>query len=108
MSHITTNILDAATGRPAAGVPVALLDTAGIEIAAGVTDDNGRIAELGPEQLDSGAYRLTFATGEYFQRTGTETFYPIVSIEFSVTDSEQHYHVPLLISPFAYSTYRGS
>ena len=108
MSQITTHILDAALGRPAADVPVALLNGDGVEIASGRTDGDGRVNELGPERLDSGTYRLSFATGEYFARTSRETFYPIVSIDFAVTDSGQLYHVPLLISPFAYSTYRGS
>ncbi len=108
MSQITTHILDAALGRPAANVPVALLNGHGVEIASGTTDDDGRVTVLGAERLDTGTYRLSFATGEYFSRTDRETFYPSVSIDFMVTDSEQHYHVPLLISPFAYSTYRGT
>lgn len=108
MSQITTHILDAALGRPAVGVPVTLCSSTGTEIATGTTDDDGRVKELGPERLDRGAYRLSFATGAYFASTGRETFYPVVSIDFSVADSEQHYHVPLLISPFAFSTYRGS
>ena len=108
MSHITTHILDAATGRPARDVVVVLQDGSGVEHATGMTDANGRITELGPQRLDNGTYRLVFRVGEYFARTGVETFYPSVTIDFSVTDSEQHYHVPLLISPFAYSTYRGS
>lgn len=108
MSQITTHILDAAFGSPARGVAVALHRGDGSEIAAGVTDDAGRITDLGPEQLEAGTYRLTFAIGEYFSRTDRDTFYPVVSIDFSVADSEQHYHVPLLISPFAYSTYRGN
>ncbi|WP_405218515.1 hydroxyisourate hydrolase [Agrococcus sp. Ld7] len=108
MSQITTHILDAALGGPARGVAVALQRGDGSEIAADVTDDAGRIAELGPERLEAGTYRLTFAVGDYFNRTDRETFYPVVSIDFSVADGDQHYHVPLLISPFAYSTYRGN
>ena len=108
MSQITTHILDAATGRPASDIVVALLDASGVERASGTTDANGRITDLGPERLDIGTYRLVFSVGEYFARAGVETFYPSVTIEFSVADFEQHYHVPLLISPFAYSTYRGS
>jgi len=108
MSHITTHILDAAIGRPASDVRVVLLDDSGVERASGTTDSNGRVTDLGPDLLSNGAYRLKFDVGAYFARTGTETFYPSVTIEFSVTDAEQHYHVPLLISPFAYSTYRGS
>ena len=108
MSLISTHILDAATGRPAEGVAVSLMNGHGTEIGAGRTDTDGRVGDLGPERLDTGTYRLSFATGDYFAGTGRDTFYPVVSIDFAVTDSEQHYHVPLLLSPFAYSTYRGS
>jgi 5-hydroxyisourate hydrolase len=80
----------------------------GGEVASGVTDDRGRVADLGPEQLDPGTYRLTFATGDYFASTDRETFYPRVSLEFTVTGADEHYHVPLLLSPFSYSTYRGN
>ena len=107
-SHVSTHILDAATGRPAGDVAVALLDVDGTEIAAGRTDADGRVSDLGPELLERGTYRLRFATGEYFAGTNRDTFYPVVSIDFEVTDPAQHYHVPLLLSPFAYSTYRGS
>ncbi|WP_104082230.1 hydroxyisourate hydrolase [Cryobacterium sp. Y11] len=108
MSQISTHILDGALGCPAADVLVALQSDAGVEIASGTTDADGRVADLGPEHLEAGTYRLSFATGEYFGRTRRQTFYPVVSIAFSVADAEQHYHVPLLISPFAYSTYKGS
>jgi 5-hydroxyisourate hydrolase len=108
MSQVTTHVLDAALGQPAADVPVVLLTGSGVEIAVGSTDSDGRVTDLGPERLETGTYRLSFATGEYFARTSRQTFYPVVSIDFTVVDSEQHYHVPLLISPFAYSTYRGS
>jgi len=109
MSQITTHILDAALGGPARGVAVVLTRADdGAQVASGVTDDAGRIAELGPARLAAGTYRLSFATGEYFAVTGRETFYPVVSIDFSVADPEQHYHVPLLLSPFSFSTYRGN
>ena len=108
MSLISTHILDAATGRPAAAVAVSLMNANGAEIGAGRTDADGRVGDLGPERLERGTYRLSFATGDYFALTGRDTFYPVVLIDFAVTDSEQHYHVPLLLSPFAYSTYRGS
>ncbi|MBW9111376.1 hydroxyisourate hydrolase [Microbacterium ureisolvens] len=108
MSQITTHVLDAAVGGPARGVGVALTAAGGAEIASGVTDEAGRISDLGPDRLEEGEYRLTFATGKYFARTGRATFYPVVSIDFSVADDGQHYHVPLLLSPFAYSTYRGN
>lgn len=108
MSRISTHVLDAATGRPAGDVAVALMDGHGTEIATGRTDADGRVGDLGPELLERGTYRLRFATGDYFAATNRDTFYPVVSIDFEVTDPEQHYHVPLLLSPFAYSTYRGS
>lgn len=108
MSQISTHVLDAATGRPADDVAVSLLTANGAELAAGRTDDDGRVADLGPERLERGTYRLSFATGEYFARTDRDTFYPVVTVDFLVSDSGRHYHVPLLLSPFAYSTYRGS
>ena len=108
MSQITTHILDASRGRPAADVEVRLERVDGDVIAIGRTNDDGRIPELGPEAVGRGDYRLVFSIGEYFSRHSQEAFYPSVTIDFSVADGEQHYHVPLLISPFAYSTYRGS
>ena len=106
MSAVTTHVLDAALGRPAAGIAVRL---EGAEpIAAGVTDEDGRVGSLGPEVLAPGDYRLTFDTGAYFAARGTASFYPLVQITFRIADPAQHHHVPLLLSPFAYSTYRGS
>lgn len=110
-SFITTHVLDAAAGRPAAGIAVTLEQrTSGgwSQIAAGTTDADGRISDLGPDQLPSGAYRATFATSDYFAATNTPTFYPEVSVTFQIDEAQQHYHVPVLLSPFAYSTYRGS
>ena len=69
---------------------------------------NGRVGELGPDRLDPGHYRIDFRTGDYFAGRGQGTFYPEVSITFSVSADQAHYHVPLLLSPYAYSTYRGS
>lgn len=108
MSHLTTHVLDGSVGRPAAGVAVRLTDEAGSLIAEGATDADGRIADLGPERLPSGTYHVTFATGAYFAATGTPAFYPSVTITVAVDEAAAHYHVPLLLSPFAYSTYRGS
>lgn len=110
-SHVTTHVLDTATGRPAAGVPVTLHALDGerwVRLAESVTDADGRSKELGPDRLASGTYRLVFDTGTYFAACGTEIFFPEVTLTFSVNESEPHYHVPLLLSPFAYSTYRGS
>lgn len=108
MSLITTHVLDAALGSPAAGIAVSLRDAAGTEIASGITNEDGRVADLGPEALDAGHYSLTFQVAPYFERTNTPTFYPVVTIDFTVRSEDAHYHVPVLLSPFAYSTYRGS
>jgi 5-hydroxyisourate hydrolase len=107
MSQISTHILDTSVGRPAPGVAVELSRDDRV-VASGVTDADGRLMALGPERLEAGTYRLRFATGEYFTVNGRETFYPSVSIDFSVGDLDEHFHVPLLISPFGFSTYRGS
>lgn len=109
-SPITTHVLDTAAGRPAAGVAVTL-EISGEDgwrrLAAGTTDDDGRIADLLPvdHRLSPGTYRLTFDVGGYLAGAG---FYPEVPVIFRVVDPDQHYHVPLLLSPFGYSTYRGS
>ena len=111
MSGITTHVLDAALGQPAAGVPVRL-EQLGPEttetLADVVTDDDGRCGSLGPDHPAAGTYRLTFDTAAYFTATGQTGFYPAVSVTFTLTDPARHYHVPVLLSPFAYSTYRGS
>jgi 5-hydroxyisourate hydrolase len=110
-SLITTHVLDTALGRPAAGVGVTLLQvraTGGDEVlATASTDANGRIDDLGPDHLDPGEYRLLFATADYHARTGQPSFFPEVAITFNV-DEAVHHHVPMLLSPYAYSTYRGS
>ncbi|HMR48113.1 MAG TPA: hydroxyisourate hydrolase [Arachnia sp.] len=105
-SHLTTHILNATSGSPAPGVAVRLLGPGGDEIARGVTDDDGRLG-LGPETLGPGHYSLVFDTGSYFATLGVEAFYPWVTVAFTVA-VRPHYHVPVLLSPFAYSTYRGS
>ncbi len=106
MSHLTTHILDATAGSPAVGVAVALVTTSGDELATGVTDADGRLG-LGPDALAPGDYALVFTTSAYFAAQGVDAFYPSVTVAFTVGD-RPHYHVPLLLSPFAYSTYRGS
>lgn len=110
-NQLTTHVLDAASGDPASGVQVTLTDASGAAVAQGETDVDGRLA-LGGERLDDGEYTLRFETGLYFAERGTASFYPFVTVTFSVegTDdgSSRHFHVPLLLSPFAYSTYRGS
>ena len=119
MSGVTTHVLDAALGRPAAGVPVRLerlqqADQAGPDgpradlVAAASTDADGRVSDLSAGDLPRGTYRLVFDTEAYFSRTGRDSFYPQVVVVFRLNEEDQHYHVPLLLSPFAYSTYRGS
>jgi len=111
-SHVTTHVLDAARGRPAAGVPVTLETLDGAVLAATRTDADGRVGDLGPERLDPGAYRLRFDTAAWFAAEGLSGLYPEVAVAFVVDQSPDepggHYHVPLLLSPYAYSTYRGS
>jgi len=110
MSQLTTHVLDTALGRPAVGVPVTLAAFTGggwVELGSGVTDDDGRARTLGPDSVPAGRYRFTFDTATYFAATGQAAFHPEVLVVFDVVDAN-HYHVPLLLSPFAYSTYRGS
>jgi 5-hydroxyisourate hydrolase len=113
MSAITTHVLDTARGRPAAGLRVSLEQTDAPgrwkEIAHGATDADGRLRTLMPEGTSPvpGTYRLVFDTGAYFASQGVTAFYPHVIVTFAVGD-EPHYHVPLLLSPFGYSTYRGT
>jgi 5-hydroxyisourate hydrolase len=113
MSQITTHVLDISKGRPAAGVPVVLEieKTAGVwkELGRGATDGDGRLRHLlAPDALVEGTYRLSFDTGTYFESQQTPGFYPRVAVEFQVRDPGGPYHIPLLLSPYGYSTYRGS
>lgn len=110
-SQITTHVLDTGNGRPGRGINVTLetKQHSGWQIVgSGTTDADGRISTLGPPRVEPGHYRICFETGDYFASQGTESFFPGVSIDFYVTNVTEHYHVPLLLSPFAYSTYRGS
>jgi 5-hydroxyisourate hydrolase len=106
---VSTHVLDANAGRPAAGVAVSLSRLAArdtwLPAGCGVTDAGGRFRFTG--ETAAGVYRVTFGTGSYFAARGVRTFYPEVVITFTIGD-DGHYHVPLLLSPFAYSTYRGS
>jgi len=109
MSTVTTHVLDTALGRPAAGVAVRLERADGAAlVASGRTNADGRIGDLGPDDLAAGVYRIWFGTGDYFARDQRRTFYPEVTVTFEVEEGGGHYHVPLTLSPFAYSTYRGS
>jgi 5-hydroxyisourate hydrolase len=114
MSTLSTHVLDTTRGEPARDVPVVLERLDGPAGAAALcqarTDADGRVRALLPEgmALEEGMYRLTFDTWTYFATTGGEAFYPEVSIVFQVRDATRHHHVPLLLSPYGYSTYRGS
>lgn len=108
MSKVTTHILDTAHGMPAAGVPVTLMDADGAILAWKQTDADGRVKQLGPDELPAGTYTLVFETARYYELIELETFYPRVTIDFEIVDPDEHFHVPLLISAFGYSTYRGS
>lgn len=113
MSAITTHVLDTARGHPAAGVAVKLELREGEGwklLGQGRTDANGRCNALLPEnaRLEPGTYRLVFNVGPYFGSQQTETFYEAIPVVFAIRRPEAHYHVPLLVSPFGYSTYRGS
>lgn len=112
MSPITTHVLDTSVGRPAAGVPVTLeIQQAGgwKEISRGATDADGRLRHLlEPGTLAEGTYRLRFETHAYFQARKIRSLYPQITIAFEVQNKTEHYHIPLLLSPYGYSTYRGS
>ena len=110
-SRVTTHVLDAALGRPAQGLPVRLEQRIGggwSAIAAGSTNSDGRVTDFGPTDLDVGVYRVSFEVASYFVATEQVGFYPEVAITFSLADPEAHYHIPLLLSPYAFTTYRGS
>lgn len=111
---VSTHVLDTAHGRPAEGLRI-LFETAtangGWErVGAATTDDDGRAPDLIADDavVDAGVYRMTFETGDWFAQRAVAAFYPRVRVEFEITDADQHHHVPLLLSPFGYSTYRGS
>ena len=113
MSQITTHILDISKGLPAAGISVSLEKSENpsqwTKIGSGTSNTDGRVSDLLKEEeiLSPGIYRLVFDTGDYFQNNQQKSFYPFVSIVFELKDTA-HYHVPLLLSPYGYSTYRGS
>lgn len=113
MAPLTTHVLDLRLGKPAAGIAVRLerMDASGEWhlMGRGTTNDDGRVPDLvGEGQLALGVHRLSFDTGAYFDAQRVEHFHPQVAVEFKVTDLSRHHHVPLLLSPFGYSTYRGS
>ena len=110
---ISTHVLDTSTGRPASGVRVTLEHRVGQSwksVGAATTDGDGRVKELLPAAatLERGFYRLHFETGAYFEARGASAFHPAVTIEVEVREPAEHHHVPLLVTPFGYTTYRGS
>ena len=110
-SPVTTHILDLGSGTPAAGVAVALYRVDGQQeslIARGTTDGDGRVMNWFDDAVASGHYRIRFATGDWYQARGLETFFPEVCLDFRITDPDSHYHVPLLLNQWGFSTYRGS
>ncbi len=111
-SPITTHVLDTALGRPARGVALKLeaqRHGAWESLASGETDSDGRCSTLlEPGSLQAGVYRISFALDAYFEASGRQSFYPEASIVFRVSATDEHYHVPLLLAPFGFSTYRGS
>jgi 5-hydroxyisourate hydrolase len=111
MSTLSTHVVDTMHGRPAAGVAVALTGPNG-EIARGSTNADGRCPELAQEALAPGRYALAFSVADYFRGIGVALpdppFLDVITIEFGIAPDGRHYHVPLLVSPYGYSTYRGS
>jgi 5-hydroxyisourate hydrolase len=112
MTRITSHVLDTSAGRPAAGLTVRLEQSgpgAGrAPLASATTDTDGRVGDWLPGGVPAGRYRLVFETGPWFRAAGRDTLYAEVVVDFEVQDGASHYHLPLLLSPFGYSTYRGS
>ena len=109
MSTLSTHVLDTAVGRPAQGIRVTL-ESAGDVVGSGVTDADGRVRDLhkNTASLSQGTYTLTFYVADYFSKAGREFFFHEIVVNFRIGADAEHYHVPLLLSPFGYSTYRGS
>jgi 5-hydroxyisourate hydrolase len=112
MKSISTHVLDITRGRPAHDLPITISRKDGdsfTTLKTGKTDSDGRLKDLVPDgELVSGTYRITFDTGAYFAAQNIDGFYPEATVVFTIKDANAHYHVPLLLSPFGYSTYRGS
>ena len=110
---LSVHVLNLENGLPSPGVNVTLEKHVGKEwqsMSQGVTNEQGRIGELFPakQTLEAGEYRVVFKTGEYFKKVGRDTFFPEIPVIFEVKNVDQHYHIPLLLSPYGFSTYRGS
>lgn len=106
MASLSTHVLDTSTGRPAVGVRVTLETSSGTVLATAATDADGRVGELATD-VPQGEHRVRFDTGAWFDLQGVTAFYPEIVVAFTV-DADEHFHVPLLLTPFGYSTYRGS
>ena len=109
MPTLSTHVLDTALGKPAPGIPIRL-ERDGAELGSAVTDADGRARDLVPRDppLPAGVYRLVFQVGDYFRQTDRETLFGDIVVEVVLANTREHYHLPLLLSPFGYSTYRGS
>jgi len=110
---LSVHVLNLQTGQPTAGIEVELdqkLQDNWVKLASGVTDNNGRISALFPQDktASTGSYRVVFKTGDFYKKTNQKTFFPEIPVEFNMEASGEHYHIPLLLSPFGYSTYRGN
>lgn len=111
MTRVTTHVLDLASGRPAAGLEVRLERLTALEpepVARAATDADGRVRDWLPEAVPAGKYRLVFESGRWHRAAGRETLYPEIVIHLDLRDDEATYHVPLLLSPFGFTAYRGS
>jgi len=108
MASLSTHVLDTSLGAPAAGVTVSLCTRDGQVLGSGVTNDDGRVGGIGPAAVAAGDYELRFDTGSYFATSNVAAFFPEVIVVFTVDEGVEHYHVPVLLSPFGYGTYRGS
>ena len=109
MSTLSTHVLDMTLGKPAQGIPVTL-ERDGAVLGSAVTDADGRVRDLIAKDppLPAGVYRLTFSVADYFRNARRETFLSDIVVQFNISPGKEHYHVPLLLSPFGYTTYRGS
>lgn len=110
---LSVHVLNLQTGQPTAGIEVELdqkQQDNWVKLASGVTDNNGRISALFPQDktASAGSYRVVFKTGDFYKKTNQKTFFPEIPVEFNMEVSGDHYHIPLLLSPFGYSTYRGN
>ncbi len=112
LSPITTHVLDVSCGKPAANISCKLerlnSQSQWEKIGEGVTNQDGRVDTLLSSPINKGIYRIEFLTKPYFEQKKTNSFYPSVTVHFEIVSPEEHYHVPLLLSPYGYSTYRGS